>query len=195
MTNFLFCLVRNLIQQQKKQQNKLCSLFHFFKTFLAPKSRRDINFRGKIMAGRSSSKTLMNLPLRKKALPVIPHFFTFFFFFLWTCEAPSWPSIPLFRHDFGEPMASGNPKKFHKSGQRFMAAGRPKAIIYHALRFRGSEFQGQLGTAPQSWGSQTRSWWLGPSEVLLTHMSGLWWWTSTGETQLIVSLVPPSGLV
>lgn len=35
------------------------------------------------MAGRSSSKTLMNLPLRKKALPVILHFFTFFFF---SCE-------------------------------------------------------------------------------------------------------------
>ena len=36
------------------------------------------------MAGRSSSKTLMNLPLRKKALPVIINFFTFFFFF--SCE-------------------------------------------------------------------------------------------------------------
>ena len=32
------------------------------------------------------------------------------------------------------------------------------------------------------------------SEVLLSHMSGLWWWTSTGEAQLI-SLVPVSGLV
>ena len=51
------------------------------------------------MAGRSSSKTLMNLPLRKQALPVMLHF-SYFFFFLWTCETPSWSSILLFRHDF-----------------------------------------------------------------------------------------------
>lgn len=125
------------------------------------------------MAGRSSSKTLMNLPLRKKALPVILHFFTFFFFFLWTCETPSWPSILLFRCDLGEPMASRNPKKFHKSGQCFMAAGRSKTIIYHALRFRGSEFQGQLGIAPQSWGSQDL-WSLALSHVWSVMMDINW---------------------
>lgn len=116
VTNFLFCLVRNLItqkQQQQKQQNKLCSLFLFLKgTFLAPKSRRDINFRGKKMAGRSGSKTLMNLPLRKKALPVILHFSPFFF-----CEPVKLLHGQAYYYldmIWGEPTMSGNPEKFHK---------------------------------------------------------------------------------
>lgn len=141
------------------------------------------------MAGDPVPKNLNEFTFKKSLTGYTP---LFHLFFLWTCrllhgQASHCLDLCL------EPMASGNPKKFHKSGQRFMAAW-TKTIIYHALRFVGQNSKDSLALLHSLEGLQTRSWVAG---TLLKSYSltcqGLWWWTSTGETQLIVSLVPPVG--